>query len=139
MNAARRIALLTLAGVSLLACSSGPASSSKKATTTTTSHVQADVAEAVRQGLLAEGVPGSNFVVSAAVSRVDASWASFTVRPTADAKASFQGGYGFAHRDGDTWKVEAQGSALVGCNQNSGFGMIAVPPAVIAAAGYHCP
>ncbi len=61
------------------------------------------------------------------------------MRPTSAAKASFQGGYGFAHLDSGTWKVEAQGSALVGCNQNSGFGTIAVPPAVIVAAGYHCP
>jgi len=62
-----------------------------------------------------QGIPAVNYQAAATVATVDQTWAYFTIRPTAAAKNSLQGGYGYARLTNGGWSVVAFGTEGVGC------------------------
>jgi hypothetical protein len=104
--------------------------------TTTTTSAPSPLTTAVIAFETSQGVPRSSYQVnSVVVSTVDASWAKFTIGPTAATATTFQGGYGYLHQTAGTWAVTGFGTAEVGCST----GATAVPAAVLAGFGTACP
>jgi hypothetical protein len=81
---------------------------------------------------------GKWVVASSHVSKVNPKYVFFTIGPAKGFEDSVQGGYGFAHDSGASWKVVGFGSAMVGC-PTSGSHTAVVPSAVLAEFGFGCP
>jgi hypothetical protein len=76
-------------------------------------------------------------ITSVAVSKVDPTWAKFTVGSTPAGQGNFQPFYGFIHRSGSTWAVTGIGTADVGCPPGAPTNQV-VPTAVMAGFGITC-
>jgi|GEM_PF-3539717 len=108
------------------------------APTATAASPVAAITTAVDAYQLGQGLqPGQYTITGISVSTVDPDWARFSVGPTPADRASFQGGYGFAHRSDGYWSVVGFGSAGVGCLPGAADNQV-VPAPVLAGFDLSC-
>ena len=112
---------------------------SAPATTTTAASAVSAVTAAVNAYQASQGIlPAQYTLTSVAISTVDPTWARWSVGPSSNDQATFQGGYGFAHQSGGTWTVVGFGSAEVGCPPGAA-GNAVVPAPVLSGFNLTCP
>jgi len=112
--------------------------SANSTTSTTTDPTTAAIVAAITAFQHSQNVNPSYWTItSVTISKVDPTWAKFTIGATAAGQANFQPVYGFVHRTGSTWAVTGVGTADVGCPPGAPDNQV-VPTAVMTGFGITC-
>jgi hypothetical protein len=80
---------------------------------------------------------GTWLITSVQASIADPTYVMFRINPSSPAVKNVQSGYGFVHRQGNTWTVVGFGSDSVGCPPGAA-GNAVVPKPVISGFGFSC-